>query len=172
MAGRHLAPSAAPAVAPPVAAASDRPDTLAVGAAFIVFIGALVIGAGIPQPDARMELPGSQIAGVYVPDYVFPGEGFGSSDLFFPGLPMVIGVLCGVLALVLNRPMLSIGAGAPGLWLFTVGVWQGIRAGTDEQYLSGHIGMGTLMLLAGSILMIAGAVLAFEPHRPRGRRTR
>lgn len=169
MAGRH---SFAPPLAPASGDAPERPDTLAVGAAFIVFIGALIIGAGIPQPDARMELPGGHIAGVYVPDYVFPGEGFASSDLFFPLLPIVIGVLCGVLALVLNRPMLSIGAGAPGLVLFTVGVWQGIRAGTDERYISGHIGMGTIMLLAGSILMIAGAVLAFEPHRPRGRRAR
>jgi hypothetical protein len=170
MAGRHsLAPS--PAV-PPVPEVSDRPDTLAVGAAFIVFIGVLIVAAGIPQPDARMELPGSHIAGVYVPSYVFPGAGFATSDLVFPGALLVLGALCGVLALALNRPLLSIGAGLPGFVLFTVGVWQAMRAGSDERYLSGEIGMGTIMLLAGSILMIAGAVLAFEPRRIGGRRAR
>jgi hypothetical protein len=56
--------------------------------------------------------------------------------------------------------------------LFTVGVWQGIRAGTDERYLSGEIGMGTALLLVGSILMMAGPVLAFEPRRITGRRAR
>jgi hypothetical protein len=77
-----------------------------------------------------------------------------------------------VLALLVDRPILSLGAGAPGIVLFTVGVWQGIRAGTDERYVSGQIGLGTILLMVGSLLMIAGAVLAFEPRRATGRRAR